>query len=327
MVNDVLSKALIDASCRDIFQGVYTYWVTQAAAGMLLLFTLAYAHYVQVAWNDGLSHQYKELADEEEDVLAEPQALESVTDSAYESVVKPEVGDDAHPVALPQDPHALTNAPLTSNLPHTLPSPAQQDALDPEDGWVVPAARAPFTAHIISVQYASADSPSTHFIIEVCTTSRPHTQWQISKRYSDFDGLRRALQADSVHVPRFPRKHMLRSNTTTVANQRKEALGNFLDEVVLQHWEHSAVVAFLELEKRRSPTGQTRGSEWIDIAHPFNPFEPFARADTRPTPLPAASTSPAGASTDQRYSEEERSRMLAMAHEALRRAEEEQASD
>ena len=188
----------------------------------------------------------------------------------------------------------------------------QGEQLTDETEWEMPLDTAPYRAEITGVGHGGpGQSKSTQFIIRLTRLNqRSEASWMLCKRYSDFDALRAALTADRVQVPNFPRKHLIRSNTEAVITQRRDALTEFLNNVVLKHWEHPAVVEFLELHRASAEP------DWVVLSHPFNPFAPFSQDS------PSAAPRGASAGTD----EDVKSKMLALAEDALRRAEEEQAT-
>ena len=63
-VNPILSNVLVDGACTDIFHGMFAFWTTQSAAGVLLFLTFFFSTYVQVHWQ----HEYDALAIETENV-------------------------------------------------------------------------------------------------------------------------------------------------------------------------------------------------------------------------------------------------------------------
>eukprot|EP00656_Telonema_subtile_P001245 TRINITY_DN10574_c0_g1_i2.p1 TRINITY_DN10574_c0_g1~~TRINITY_DN10574_c0_g1_i2.p1 ORF type:complete len:152 (+),score=41.67 TRINITY_DN10574_c0_g1_i2:179-634(+) len=76
---------------------------------------------------------------------------------------------------------------------------------------------------------------------------RPES-WILARRYSQFDRLKEALEAQKVEISSFPRKHLVRSNTEAVVNRRIVDLNLFIEEVLLKNLDKQAVADFLELD-------------------------------------------------------------------------------
>jgi len=53
-VNPILSNVLVDGACTNIFDGMFAFWTTQSAAGVLLFLTFFFSTYVQMRWR----HEY-----------------------------------------------------------------------------------------------------------------------------------------------------------------------------------------------------------------------------------------------------------------------------
>ena len=86
---------------------------------------------------------------------------------------------------------------------------------------------------------------------------------QVHKRYSDFDALREELhrlaKSDSQSAgptlsTNFPEKHIFRSNSSSVVEERKEGFHAWLQQAVLPHVVLPVVADFLELEKHLQHT-------------------------------------------------------------------------
>lgn len=136
-------------------------------------------------------------------------------------------------------------------------------------------------AEISDVQYHKGES--TFFIINM-TSIASQRSWKLSKRYSEFNELRLGLEADGVVTPSFPRKHLLRSNTVAVVSQRRAALTEFLNEIVLKHCELPVVADFLDLDNHSRPTRAPQA----DPLSPFGPDNSIPAANSSALLLPPA---------------------------------------
>ena len=66
--------------------------------------------------------------------------------------------------------------------------------------------------------------------------------------------LREVLEASSVHTESFPRKHLFRSNSAAVIQERVEGLTEFIHNVLLPNIDHDSVAQFLELQQGGDPS-------------------------------------------------------------------------
>ena len=103
---------------------------------------------------------------------------------------------------------------------------------------------------VIGTRYDD-DAGTTVFRVQV--TAPPCPNWEIEKRYSEFDDLRELLEAsgesDGYRVQAsggFPKKHLIRSNTFSVVQERIAGLSSWLQQVSvsLRHALHPNCVRF-----------------------------------------------------------------------------------
>eukprot|EP00656_Telonema_subtile_P008272 TRINITY_DN13871_c0_g1_i2.p1 TRINITY_DN13871_c0_g1~~TRINITY_DN13871_c0_g1_i2.p1 ORF type:complete len:294 (+),score=52.80 TRINITY_DN13871_c0_g1_i2:84-965(+) len=99
----------------------------------------------------------------------------------------------------------------------------------------------------------------TYFVVQIqaitilldgarCVTGRQQ-HWTIKRRYSQFSALREHLDSRSIEVKSFPRKHLVRSNSVSVVDERKTQLAHFLNQYALPFIdEDSAVGEFIDLD-------------------------------------------------------------------------------
>jgi hypothetical protein len=87
--------------------------------------------------------------------------------------------------------------------------------------------------------------------------------WRLSKRYSEFDALRKALEkvkqkADSDIPEKMPGKHMTGSNSDKVIAERKTGLGKWVEAIMKTPWACRSKV-FAEFCEA---TGEVRAELW-----------------------------------------------------------------
>lgn len=107
----------------------------------------------------------------------------------------------------------------------------------------------------LAINHTHAKNGTTYYSVQV--TSSGHNT-VVDKRFSEFEKLRDELQKNRVMVQTFPRKHLVRSNTEAVINERKTGLTTFLNTVVLKHLDQASVRNFLELTTTQPPTVSPR---------------------------------------------------------------------
>lgn len=126
-----------------------------------------------------------------------------------------------------------------------------------------------------------------HIFYSIKVTSATGATSSLNYRYSDFASLRDDLLKQHVHVKSFPRKHLVRSNSVSVVNERKVELELFLKQTVLCNLEQQHVKGFLQLNSTlQLPTA---GNQELSPVH-CDPPQTF-----EVSPLAAMSSAPSSA--------------------------------
>eukprot|EP00656_Telonema_subtile_P009840 TRINITY_DN14657_c0_g1_i1.p1 TRINITY_DN14657_c0_g1~~TRINITY_DN14657_c0_g1_i1.p1 ORF type:complete len:229 (-),score=51.11 TRINITY_DN14657_c0_g1_i1:151-837(-) len=120
-----------------------------------------------------------------------------------------------------------------------------------------------------------------------------NSSWTIEKRFSDFEELKAALEDSGVEIDSFPRKHLLRSNSTEVTRERRKGLDLFLQQVVLPKARNRTVHAFLQLDQPVLNQDIARvTSEFTGEIELEDKFEEDAAPAEAPTSQQSEQTSP-----------------------------------
>lgn len=135
----------------------------------------------------------------------------------------------------------------------------------------------------IDAAIADAHLKDGHIFYSIKVTSGATSS--LNYRYSDFASLRDDLLKQRVHVKSFPRKHLVRSNSVSVVNERKVELDMFLKQSVLCNLDKECVKVFLQLKSTlQLPTA---GNEELSPMHcePPQTFEvnPLAAMSSAPS--------------------------------------------
>lgn len=111
----------------------------------------------------------------------------------------------------------------------------------------------------------TSNSGVTYFTISVQTIYGD--EWGVEKRYSEFEDLRLHLANKGIEATSFPGKHLFRSNTQSVIQERIVGFTKFLREVVAHQTKRQSVQRFLRLDKmvrrdNRDLTNQAEGRDF-----------------------------------------------------------------
>eukprot|EP00658_Telonema_sp_P-2_P069772 TRINITY_DN5915_c0_g1_i1.p1 TRINITY_DN5915_c0_g1~~TRINITY_DN5915_c0_g1_i1.p1 ORF type:complete len:516 (+),score=124.61 TRINITY_DN5915_c0_g1_i1:222-1769(+) len=138
-----------------------------------------------------------------------------------------------------------------------------------------------YRQHAAEVVRSSKGKETTLYHVYVARHSTNST-WELAKRYSEFDALQEALKSSGVEIPHFPRKHLVRSNSERVVEERKRELTEFLQGIVVPHEEMEVVRAFLELDRHgEEPPASPEAS-------PTQAIEDMEGLQAEPQPEPEA---------------------------------------
>jgi len=129
------------------------------------------------------------------------------------------------------------------------------------------------------------------------------SEWLVDHRFSEFEALRTALTRGGVNVDHFPRKHLVRSNSSSVVADREKDLSAFLKDFVLEHVDLQPVRDFLQLDKAviepaaaapqpQLPNASAAFTQQEGSGAPARSVNPLPATIARPGEQPTANTDP-----------------------------------